>query len=157
MLCLALCQVPWPRCPPTRSWPLLASDASSPRPSQCSLVPHVTLRLGLHGGNQNAWVSGLLCSFPVLPNASITDSSRAEGPHLLSSPGPPRDSGHRSCCNYFFILPPSRVVCMLMVWSPVSTGLEWYFFSVSTSVRLTETFRGRSRCIYFSSIILLIN
>lgn len=72
-------------------------------------------------------------------------------------PGPPRDSGHCGCSNYFCVLPPSRALCMLMVRALVSAGLEWYFFSVSTSVRLTETFRGRSRCIYFSSIILLIN
>ena len=34
---------------------------------------------------------------------------------------------------------------MLMVRGRVSAGLDWYFFSISTSVRLTETFRGKKQ------------
>ena len=135
--------------PPT-IWPLMHLPRGHPSPAQC---PH-----GVVGcENQNAWVSGPLGNVPFLPGSPKAGESWVGWSQLLSSPGSPRDSGHCSGSNCFFLLPPSWALCMLMVQSPVSTGLEWYFFSVSTSVRLTETFRGRSRCIYFSSIILLIN
>lgn len=153
--CLALCWVPWPARIPTGHSVAnyFPADASSPRPPQPGSVPHGVLGCEI----PNAWVSGPLSCLTFPPDAPKAGRSWVGWPQLLSSSGSPRDSGHCGCSNCFFIRPPSWALCMLMVQSPVSAGLEWYFFSVSTSVRLTETFRGRSRCIYFSSIILLIN
>ena len=135
-LCPDLCQVPWPDhvaagwgglqwglCAlhpsparcPTWPWAVKTRMLGSPAPS---LTPHPT-----PAGQAGAGQDGLRCS----------------------AARPPRDSRHHGRCNCFPVLPPSRTLCMLMVRGRVSAGLDWYFFSISTSVRLTETFRGKKQ------------
>lgn len=71
-------------------------------------------------------------SAPGLP--SITGGNWAEGPQLLSCRRPPRDSGHHGYSNCFFALASFPGCLHADRVGLVSTGLQWYFFSVPTSV-----------------------